>query len=89
MSRPSLFLTSEQPKQFTRVYESEDGIKETWTYDLDIFPNGPINVDIEYPDSFISIEEMNEALPITKRKFLNPENGKMISYGRAKALKLI
>lgn len=88
MSRPSLFVTSDLPKKFQRVYE-EDGIKETWTYDLDINPNGPIDVDIEYPDSFVSHEELNEALPLTHRKFFNPANGKMVSYGRAKQLKLI
>ena len=34
-------------RQFTRTYEDEDMI-ETWTYDLDKFKNGPINVDIKY-----------------------------------------
>jgi hypothetical protein len=33
--------------KFTRVYEDEDTI-ETWTYDLDKFPNGPISVEIKY-----------------------------------------
>jgi len=34
-------------RQFTRTYEDEDMI-ETWTYDLDKFDKGPINVDIKY-----------------------------------------
>jgi hypothetical protein len=34
-------------RQFTRTYEDDDMI-ETWTYDLDKFKNGPINVDIKY-----------------------------------------
>ena len=34
-------------KQFTRTYEDEDMI-ETWTYDLDKYDKGPINVDIKY-----------------------------------------
>ena len=33
--------------KFTRTYEDEDTI-ETWTYDLDKFPNGPISVEIKY-----------------------------------------
>jgi hypothetical protein len=33
--------------KFTRIYEDEDTI-ETWTYDLDKFPNGPISVEIKY-----------------------------------------
>lgn len=34
-------------RQFTRIYEDEDMV-ETWTYDLDKFNKGPINVDIKY-----------------------------------------
>ena len=34
-------------RKFTRVYDDEDAI-ETWTFDLDKFPRGPINVDIKY-----------------------------------------
>ena len=34
-------------RKFTRVYEDDDTI-ETWTFDLDKFARGPINVDIKY-----------------------------------------
>ena len=34
-------------RKFTRVYDDEDVI-ETWTFDLDKFERGPINVDIKY-----------------------------------------
>jgi hypothetical protein len=34
-------------RKFTRVYDDED-IIETWTFDLDKFPNGPISIDIKY-----------------------------------------
>jgi len=34
-------------RKFTRVYEDDDTI-ETWTFDLDKFTRGPINVDIKY-----------------------------------------
>ena len=34
-------------KKFTRVYDDED-IVETWTYNLDKFARGPIEVDIKY-----------------------------------------
>lgn len=33
--------------KFTRTYEDEFAI-ETWTYDLDKFNKGPINIDIKY-----------------------------------------
>lgn len=90
MSRPSFFVATEQPKKFQRVYE-EDGIVSTWTYDLDIFPNGPIDVTNDYPEGYVhpNFDEENDKLPITQQKFLNPANGKMVAYGRAKQLKLI
>jgi hypothetical protein len=34
-------------RKFTRVYDDEDAT-ETWTFDLDKFPNGPISIDIKY-----------------------------------------
>jgi hypothetical protein len=34
-------------RKFTRVYDDEDTI-ETWTFDLDKFPRGPISIDIKY-----------------------------------------
>lgn len=34
-------------KKFTRVYEDEDTI-ETWTFNLDKFARGPVDVDIKY-----------------------------------------
>ena len=33
--------------KFTRTFE-DDFTTETWTYDLNIFDKGPINVDIKY-----------------------------------------
>jgi len=37
----------DKPRKFTRVYEDEDTI-ETWTFNLDKFARGPIDVDIKY-----------------------------------------
>jgi len=34
-------------RKFTRNYEDED-TTEIWTYDLDKFENGPINIEIKY-----------------------------------------
>lgn len=34
-------------RKFTRVYEDDETI-ETWTYDLDKFANGPIEVNVKY-----------------------------------------
>lgn len=91
--RPKLQTEEDKPRQFQRIYKDNDGVVSTWTYDLDKFPNGPILVENEYPKDWKSpseeIEESQENLPITKRKYLNPKNGKLVSYARAKMLGLI
>ena len=45
--RPATIIQEEAPRNFTRVYEDEYAI-ETWSFDLDKFRNGPIQVDIKY-----------------------------------------
>jgi hypothetical protein len=80
--------------KFTRIFDDQaDQTKETWTYDTDIFSNGPISVEIEYPTRYKTPEELlqvsNSKLPITKQQWINPANGKLVGYTRAKALGLI
>jgi hypothetical protein len=38
---------SENPNKYTRVFEDDESIT-TWTYNLDMFLNGPISVDIKH-----------------------------------------
>jgi hypothetical protein len=45
--RPATIVQEEAPRKFTRIYEDEYAV-ETWTFDIDKFRNGPINVDIKY-----------------------------------------
>ena len=45
--RPATIVQETPPRKFTRVYEDED-IIETWTYNLDKFTRGPVEVDIKY-----------------------------------------
>jgi len=45
--RPATIIQEEAPRKYTRVYEDEYAI-ETWTFDIDKFRNGPIQVDIKY-----------------------------------------
>lgn len=45
--RPATIVQEEAPRKFTRVYEDEYTI-ETWSFNLDKFRNGPIQVDIKY-----------------------------------------
>jgi hypothetical protein len=88
--RPTDPVPTEPLRKFTREFQDHTGHRSVWTYDLDKNPNGPIMTEQFYPKG--SKEEPNEtdeSIPKTKRKYLNPKNGKMVSYLRAKELKLI
>lgn len=80
-------------RQYTQIVTDKDNIKSIWEYDLDKVPNGPMSVEIIYPKSYKStteeIEKINATLPLTKRKFINPVNGKEVSYQRAKTLNIV
>ena len=91
--RPVEQTAESQPKQFIREFKFADGVIQKWHYDLDRNPNGnPIEVEMIYPQGFFEdeIDEVeNDKLPKTKRKYLNPANGKMVAYTRAKELGII
>jgi hypothetical protein len=48
MARPKTIkpIPLENPNKYTRIYEDDESIT-TWTYNLDIFSNGPISVEIK------------------------------------------
>ena len=79
-------MTKTTPTKFIREYIDDNGVRNIWTYDLDKFPNGPINVEIIYPKNSKHrnqiLEEENTKLPLTKRKYNNPATGKMVNYYR-------
>lgn len=88
--RPKQILTTWVPQtKFERVYNNEDGSKQVWKYDLDKNKNGPIETTIEYPKGTVTYEQLQDALPKTKRKYLNPKNGRYVAYFRAKELGLV
>ena len=76
-----------------RTITYDDGTTGIWKYDSSKSQNGPYEVEIIYPkgykhqDEIIVKEQSN--LPLTKRKFLNHMNGKMVGYFRAKSLGLV
>lgn len=86
-------LAEDKITKFERNYINSDGTTEVWRYDLNKFKNGPIEVTINYPKGYKSpletFSEEQKDLPITKQKFLNPTNGKLVGYTRAKNLGLI
>lgn len=74
-------------------YTNSDGTIDTWKFDPEKSTSGAYEIEITYPKGYkhqneIIVKEQSN-LPITKRMFLNPSNGKMVSYQRARMLKLI
>lgn len=94
--RDSIF--TDTPKQGPRKYKQEyfdivTKIKTIWYYDLDKFDRGPFKTETIYPDNYVDPASdeaaSNALLPITKRTWLNPANGKYVAYGRAVQLGLV
>jgi len=86
--RPVEKPIEEQPRKFIREVKFNDGVIQKSHFNLDKHPNGPFLVEMFYPEGYF-LEEKEENLPKTKRKYLNPKTGKMVNYFRAKELKLI
>jgi len=91
--RPPKLIIEDLPRKFVREYKFRDSTSQKWHYDLDRNPSGnPIEVEMFYPENYFDdeiIEIANDKLPKTKRKYLNPANGKMVAYSRAKELGII
>lgn len=102
--RPKEKPPQEVLRKFTREYEDADGVKRIWKYDLDKWDRGPLEVEIVYPKDWKSpmdlrkiakkeakkmAKKLDGKVAKSKMKYLNPVNGKMISYGRAKQLGII
>ena len=90
--RPKLIKSEEavmlvNATKFTRVYTNEDGSIDTWYYNLDIRKNGPISVECEPSQSMAKVLE--DKMPKSQKKYLNPINGKMVSYCRTLQLNLV
>ena len=79
-------------EKFIREYKDYTGCRTVWTYDFKKNSNGPISVEKFYPKGYndeVEDDPTDENLPKTRRKYLNPKNGKLVAYTRAKELGLI
>jgi hypothetical protein len=83
----------EQSRKFTRSFTDQEGVVSIWKYDLDKFNRGPIEVEQIYPKDYLTVSDKikkdNKKLPKSQQKFLNPDNGRMVGYYRAKTLGII
>jgi hypothetical protein len=74
-------------RQFTRTYIDDDGTTHTWKYDLDKFNRGPIETTVTYLKEYLTESGKVKDNKIDQ-KYLNPANGKYVSYQRARMLGL-
>lgn len=87
--RPKSSQPKDNPTHFTRDIIYNDGVKVSWTYDLSKRKSGPLKVELYYPKDYTTFEEEQEEIPLSKRKYLNPNTGKWVGYGRGKQLGLV
>lgn len=64
--RPSKIIIEELPRKFIRTFRYRDSSYSEWHYDLDVNPNGPILVEMFYPEFFFDDEEKKK--PRNRRK---------------------
>lgn len=79
-------------EKFSREYNYHTGKRIVWSYDPKKNLNGPHSVEIFYPkgyDDKVEDDPTDESIPKTRRKYINPKNGKLVAYTRAKELGLI
>ena len=79
-------IQESQLTKWERTYNNEDGSIQIWKFDMKKNQNGPYEITIEYPKGTKTFEQLQEALPKTKRKYYNPNTGKYVNYLRAKQL---
>jgi hypothetical protein len=93
MQKKNSVNTVSNPRKFQHEYKDSDGSVSIWKYDLDKFSRGPVEVEIVYPKDFLTpdqqLKKANKKLPKSQQQFLNPANGRMVGYYRAKTLGLV
>ena len=80
--------TKKPTLKYTQIFEDDDGYKQTWIYNKEKHPFGPLSVEFKYPRNYKTYADEQEELPLTKRKYCT-EEGNWVGYQRAKALGLI
>jgi hypothetical protein len=75
---------SNRPTKYSCEYKKYTGRSAIWTYDLSKNPHGPISVEQFYPAGSEEVVEdlTSDEIPKTKRKYVNPNNGKLVAYTR-------
>ena len=78
----------EEKTKYTQVFKNDDGAVMTWYWDKTIRTEGPIKTVTKWPKGALDFEQIQEALPKTKRKYAL-DDGRIVGYARARALGII
>jgi hypothetical protein len=97
--RPSIDKDQQQVDQFkanifTKDFKNADGTVDRWYFDLNRYPRGAYKTEMDIFNKEPMPENKKvvvnqEDLPKTKRQYINPNNGKLVGYTRARMLGLI
>ena len=63
---PATKFVNMSDRQFKHVYKSAETTC-TWYYDLNVFRNGPIRVEIEYHDGLVELKPKERKTKVTKK----------------------
>lgn len=97
--RPTIDKDQQQVDQFkanifTKDFKNADGTVDRWYFDLNKYPRGAYKTEMDIynkepmpEDKKVAMSQ--EDLPKTKRQYINPNNGKLVGYTRARMLGLI
>lgn len=77
-------------RQYVQIIKYDDGCSTKWTFDLDKNPNGPLEVEMIYPEGWDDDEVADiKKSKDDKKQYLNVKTGKYVAKFRAKQLGLI
>jgi hypothetical protein len=75
---------------YTRDFTNSDGTVDRWFYDFNKYPTvGLYKTELDIFNSEGIPTQNRDSVSKTKKTYLNPKNGKMVGYTRAKMLGLI
>jgi hypothetical protein len=78
----------EEKIKYTQVFKYNDGAVITWYWDKSVRTEGPVKTETKWPKGLLDFEQIQEALPKTKRKYAL-DDGRIVGYARARILGVI
>lgn len=74
--RPPKLIIEDLPRKFVREVKFRDGCSQKWHYDLDKNPNGPLMVEMFYPENFFEEEKKPKKSKQNAKKVSKPRRSR-------------